>query len=223
MLVLSHRGYHDDAPENTLAAFEKARGYGASGFETDIRTSSDGIAALYHNRLAPNGRLVSDQTLDDLRHSVGYDIPTLQTVLEKYPDSFWNLELKSAAALAPTLAILKQTRPAGGVLISSFLHEVIFECAQQCDYDCGLIIAHQPARMDSLRPLSYPRNVNAVVIDYDVIDANMIRKAKAEQFKVFVYGMVTRQEHELVAAHEVTGMITDHLDAACAALEQRAR
>jgi glycerophosphoryl diester phosphodiesterase len=35
MLVLSHRGYHERVPENTLAAFAEAVDLGVDGIETD--------------------------------------------------------------------------------------------------------------------------------------------------------------------------------------------
>jgi glycerophosphoryl diester phosphodiesterase len=49
--VAAHRGDSTSAPENTLAAFEKAIESGADMIETDIQFTKDKIPALYHNSI----------------------------------------------------------------------------------------------------------------------------------------------------------------------------
>jgi glycerophosphoryl diester phosphodiesterase len=46
MLILGHRGYHRDVPENTLAVFSRAVAIGLDGIETDVQVSADGVAIL---------------------------------------------------------------------------------------------------------------------------------------------------------------------------------
>jgi len=58
MLVFAHRGYHKDAPENTLEAFRHPKDRGADGIETDVRIDRAGIPILYHDRRAASGELV---------------------------------------------------------------------------------------------------------------------------------------------------------------------
>lgn len=47
-LGFAHRGARADAPENTLAAFRLALSLGATGIETDVWLTADGIPALHH-------------------------------------------------------------------------------------------------------------------------------------------------------------------------------
>lgn len=47
--ITAHRGASMLAPENTLAAFEKASALGAQTLETDIRISQDGVPFLMHD------------------------------------------------------------------------------------------------------------------------------------------------------------------------------
>jgi glycerophosphoryl diester phosphodiesterase len=50
-LVVGHRGGRGDGwpPENTIEAFEHARGQGALAIELDARTSADGRAVVFHD------------------------------------------------------------------------------------------------------------------------------------------------------------------------------
>jgi glycerophosphoryl diester phosphodiesterase len=57
--VLAHRGASGYAPENTLAAFDRAIEMGAPGAETDVRSTADGVLILLHDRTldrTTNGR-----------------------------------------------------------------------------------------------------------------------------------------------------------------------
>jgi glycerophosphoryl diester phosphodiesterase len=46
---IGHRGASGDAPENTIPAFTLAFTQGANGFETDLRTTKDGVIVLIHD------------------------------------------------------------------------------------------------------------------------------------------------------------------------------
>src|SRR5688572_19034176 len=47
--IISHRGAHQFAPENTLEALAAAIDRGADGCEIDIRRSADGVVYLHHD------------------------------------------------------------------------------------------------------------------------------------------------------------------------------
>ncbi len=48
LAIIAHRGATVDAPENTLAAFEKAIELGADAVELDVRLTRDGVPVVYH-------------------------------------------------------------------------------------------------------------------------------------------------------------------------------
>lgn len=48
-LNIAHRGARAYAPENTLAAFGKAKDLGCDMFELDVRLSKDGVAVVHHD------------------------------------------------------------------------------------------------------------------------------------------------------------------------------
>lgn len=215
MLLLSHRGDHTALPENTLEAFESAKHLGVDGFETDVRVCADGKVILFHDRVAPNGRLVSTLSHAHLVEVVGYPVPTLEAVLGTYADSFWNLELKSAAALPPMLETLAKVKPCGPILITSFLHPVILECSERCDYDCGIIIAHLPLTAFSLlRSPQDTSKIHTLVVDFETLDARLAEETGRADLRLFVYGPTTAQDHRLAMELNVAGVITDELKVA---------
>ncbi len=107
-LIIAHRGASALAPENTIAAFQKAIAGGADGIEFDVRLSKDGIVVVFHDstleRLTTRKGLVSSLTAEELQkidvgswfnqHSrkqsnddfSGETIPTLSRLLEFLKD-----------------------------------------------------------------------------------------------------------------------------------------
>ena len=48
-LLIAHRGASAHAPENTLAAFDRAIELGADEIELDVRMSADGVVVAFHD------------------------------------------------------------------------------------------------------------------------------------------------------------------------------
>ena len=44
--IVAHRGVHDEFPENTLPAFERAIELGADAVELDVRLTADGVPVV---------------------------------------------------------------------------------------------------------------------------------------------------------------------------------
>jgi glycerophosphoryl diester phosphodiesterase len=95
-LVIAHRGDSTHAPENTLAAFQRAIDTGADMIELDVQLSADGVPLVFHDAVLnahSNGEgLLSDYSADVLRkldagswfsnEFAGEKIPLLTDVLE---------------------------------------------------------------------------------------------------------------------------------------------
>jgi glycerophosphoryl diester phosphodiesterase len=94
-LVIAHRGASQDAPENTLAAFELAIEQRSDMIETDIHLTADGRLAIWHDD-AIDGIPVGKLTLESLRARLP-QLPTLEETLEACGRRIpFNLELKQA-------------------------------------------------------------------------------------------------------------------------------
>jgi len=209
MLVYSHRGVCAQAPENTMAAFEAAVALGVDGIETDLRSSADGQVVLFHDRLAPDGRPVSSLTRQELGAQVGYVVPTLASALERHADIRWVLELKSPAALAPTLDILKSVPPANEVLVISFWHQVIAQIPDDGSLRRGVLFSHRPNDL-SAALAAIPSGVHTAVWNYEFIDEELLRQAAAAGLQSLVYGPQSPADHADCAAVGLSGVITDH-------------
>ena len=125
--MLAHRGLALEAPENTLLAFVAALGLGITHLETDVHASRDGVAVISHDpeleRVASRPGLVGDFSMDELRdidlgHEQGFC--SLAEALDAFPDARFNIDIKAAAAIEPTVDAVRSTRAHDRVLITSF-------------------------------------------------------------------------------------------------------
>lgn len=125
--VIAHRGLATEAPENTLLAFLHALSVGAHYLETDVHATADGIAVLAHDpdlrRVAGRPEPVEQFTLAqlqtvDLGH--GQTFPTLAEALDAFPEARFNIDVKSAAAVQPTIAAIRAADAQRRVLVTSF-------------------------------------------------------------------------------------------------------
>lgn len=134
-LVFAHRGGSRLAPENTLAAFDRAASEGVDGLELDVRLSRDGEVVVCHDarvdrttdasgavagmtaaelaRLDAGYRFVDGQRAYPFR-GCGLGIPTLREVLQRHPDRRVIVELKDGDARL-AVATLEVLRSAGAV------------------------------------------------------------------------------------------------------------
>lgn len=125
--VLAHRGLALEAPENTLLAFAYAIALGVSHLETDVHASADGVAMIAHDtdlsRVAGRPQRVGDLTVAELgRLDLGeaQHMPTLAEALSAFPEARFNIDLKSAEAVTPTVDAIRTARAEDRVLLTSF-------------------------------------------------------------------------------------------------------
>jgi glycerophosphoryl diester phosphodiesterase len=117
-LVFAHRGGCARGPENTVAAFDLGAAAGADGLELDVHLSADGVVVVHHDRTLDRTTsgtgLVAASTAADLARldaafhfSVngsfplrgrGVGVPTLDSVLRRYPDLRIIIEMKEDLA-----------------------------------------------------------------------------------------------------------------------------
>lgn len=95
VIVVGHRGTKSFAPENTIAAFDKAIAIGARAIEMDVRMTKDGEFVIMHdpfvNRTTDGSGLVSQMTLAEIKaldaggwfspEFAGERVPTLREAL----------------------------------------------------------------------------------------------------------------------------------------------
>lgn len=137
--VVAHRGASGHAPENTLAAFQRAVELGATFIETDLHATRDGHFVAIHDdtvdRTTNGSGEVKKFTLDELRKLdaglwfdrdfLGERVPTLEEILEfsRKNDVVFYLELKHAAVTGmdhALAAVLRKAQGAPRTVVISF-------------------------------------------------------------------------------------------------------
>ncbi|MGE0608789.1 MAG: glycerophosphodiester phosphodiesterase [Pirellulales bacterium] len=209
MLVIAHRGFHAEAPENTLAAFEAARRLGVDGIETDLRISADGATVLYHDRVAPDGRPICAVTRAELAQQAGYAVPTLDEALQQSAAGLWLLEVKTPDAAPAAVAAVRRYGATHRLVVISFWHTVVRQVASQVEGDYGVLMCHRPCDARALYP-DWSRGVKTIVWHYEFLDAEVLAQARSAGLRSFVYGVETAAEHQQCVDWGLDGVITDH-------------
>jgi glycerophosphoryl diester phosphodiesterase len=116
MLVMAHRGGEKVWPSNTLVAFERALALGADVLEMDIHSTADGVLVIRHDPIVDtttNGSgAIASLTLEQIKkldagytwtgdggqtfpyRGLGITIPTLEEVLQAFPQARLNIDIK---------------------------------------------------------------------------------------------------------------------------------
>lgn len=130
-VALAHRGGALYPPnlgrENTLYAFEQAIKLGYRYLETDVHASRDGVVFAFHDealdRVTDHRGRIAEHDAATLRTArvAGIDpIPTLDEVLDAFPEARLNIDIKADAAVDPLVRTLAQQQAYDRVCVGSF-------------------------------------------------------------------------------------------------------
>ena len=147
-LVFGHRGGSRLAPENTVAAFDRAVAEGVDGLELDVRLSKDGDVVVCHDarldRTCDRAGAVAEFTAAELavvdagcrftdadgRHpfrGLGIGVPTLREVLARFPAHPIIVEMKddTPAMAEAAVGVVREAGGLGRVCFGSFSSGVL--------------------------------------------------------------------------------------------------
>jgi glycerophosphoryl diester phosphodiesterase len=195
-LVIGHRGAARSAPENTLASFDEALAQGAAALELDVRLTADDVPVVLHDPTlerttgsAGAVRSFSLRALVDVDAGArfspdasaypfrdrGVRIPTLRSVLERYPETPLLLELKEVEAQRPVRAELLRTGAERRVVVAAFDRRALVEFREP-PFLVGAsrrdIVALKAAAILGLRPAD--RGVRAYAVPYRYRDRILV-------------------------------------------------
>ncbi|MEN8149574.1 MAG: glycerophosphodiester phosphodiesterase [Planctomycetota bacterium] len=211
-LILAHRGFHREAPENTIVAFEAALDLGVDGFETDIRMSRDGEPVLFHDRTTREGRPVGHLSRNELSRAAGYPVPTLREALERFPEVFWDLELKDSAAAESAVRIVQDLGIDEQVILTSFRHDLVAFIAARTQLRLGLLLGNRPHRAPE--SVCFPwrefPTVRTLVWDFDLVDEELVAECAEQGYSTFLWGMTGPEEHDRALEFGAGALITDY-------------
>ncbi len=144
---LAHRGASAYAPENTFAAFYLGLELGATGLETDVKRTRDGMLVLFHDdttaRISTVDKNINDTDYNDLltidfgsykgQRYKGERIVLLADFLRAFGarDIDLAIELKDPGVEADALDLIRRYVPNDSRLcITSFLFESLSKCRE---------------------------------------------------------------------------------------------
>lgn len=131
---LAHRGA-DIQRENTMSAVRDAVELGFSYIEVDVQTSADGKVVVFHDdqldRITTGRGKVCQYTWSELaklkvfgpqprEEQVGERLVLMEELLEAFPTTRFNVDLKDLASAVPMVELLRETGAWDRVLIASF-------------------------------------------------------------------------------------------------------
>jgi len=201
-LLLGHRGARGEktVSENTLEAFDFALAQGCDGFEFDVRLSADNRAVICHNATI-SGRDIAES------HSARLRLPALEEVLAGYGSkAFLDIELKVASLESIIIEQLRQFAPARGLVVSSFLPEVL-RAIHSLDPAIPLgLICKTRAEFEvwPQLPVAY------VIPHFTLLTRKLVPAIQAANKKVFVWTVNLPTAMKRLAAWGIDGIISDH-------------
>ncbi len=199
-LIFGHRGVPDEAPENTLAGFQKAVEMGLDGVELDARLCATGELVVLHDDEVDkvtdgSGRVdaLSFEVLRRLdagaRFSDGFKeekIPTLEETLEVLGGKMIvNIELKTRSIPgdgleAKVVALVERMQLQSSVVLSSFNPFSVRRArAANPDLKTALLFADdQPIHLRRAWGLHFVK-VDGVHPKYPLVSEKLMRRARA--------------------------------------------
>ena len=155
-LVIAHQGGDGIRPGDTMVTFEHAVQIGADVLEMDAHITKDGQIVLMHDekvdRTTEGTGLIEDMTLEDLRQldaaykwsnddgktfpyrGQGIQVPTLEELLQKFPDMRYVIEIKLTQNPIdkPLCDLIRKYNMQDKMVITSFHDEAMRRFRETC-------------------------------------------------------------------------------------------
>lgn len=226
--VIAHRGASAAAPENTLAAFRRARDEGATWIECDVKLTADDRPVVFHDdtldRTTDGQGPVADSPLSVVGaldaggwfspDFLGETVPTLEETLDLLADLGMgaNLEIKPCPGreretAEVTVAAVRAYAGRVPVLLSSF-SDVALAAARESapELPRGLLVEALPedwrARAEALECV-------ALHLDAVPLTADQVAGLREDGYKVVVWTVNGESEARRLIDWGVDGIITD--------------
>ena len=217
--VLAHRGARGHAPENTIAAFDKAVELRAKWIELDVQLHDGQLWVFHDQRLerCTNGKgWLVDHKADALRKldaGGGQKIPYLHEVLDRLAARVnLNIELKTAEGTAAAVATALRAAFARGwkaeqFQVSSFHLPELREFKRRLpEIPLGVLLCGVPL---NLAAAASELGAQVLSLDRDFADAALVADAHARGLRVFVYTVNEPEDIARFRTMGVDGVFTD--------------
>nr|WP_245608185.1 glycerophosphodiester phosphodiesterase family protein [Salinicoccus luteus] len=235
-LNIAHRGASGYAPENTMAAFDKALEMKADYIEIDVQLSKDGEVVLMHDAMVDrttdgSGR-IDAFTLEELRRLdagnwfgpqfVGEQIPTLEEVLDAYRGKIGILiEIKNASQhpgieekIAGALEERNMDKPNNGkIIVQSFDHGSIARFnALLPNVDTGVLVGYDAEGISDAQLAQFSTYADYVNPNHQMVDADLVSRIHDYGMQIAPYTINDQSRINELMDYGVDGIISDYPD-----------
>ncbi|TCO36917.1 glycerophosphoryl diester phosphodiesterase [Kribbella antiqua] len=227
-IAMAHRGgaLHPDniGYENSMHAFEHAVKLGYRYLETDLHATSDGVVIAFHDsrldRVTDRTGVVAELPWSEVSKAKinGHEpIPRLDELLEHFPQTKFNLDIKAENGLKPAADVLRAANAIDRVCVSSFSQSRVRRirrelgpslCTGYGDWETALIRFLPIALMSSGACLQIPERYGPL----KVLTPGLIRRAHARGKQVHVWTVDDPAVMRRMLDAGVDGLITDRTD-----------
>jgi glycerophosphoryl diester phosphodiesterase len=232
-IVIAHRGFSDEAPENTMAAFHKAISAKAHMIEFDVRLSSDDEFVIFHDkkleRTSEGRGLVKKHAAEEL---VRIDngswfssrfsrerIPRLRDVLALTKHNVaLNIEIKpdvESSNGTPVEEMLVETLAKARVLhrtmITSFNHKMI-KRVKHLRHEIAAGIIYNPIANFRRSPsqLAAAAHAEFFICSKYQVNHDVVNDVHENGLKIFVYGISSERDTGRMLRLGVDGIISNN-------------
>lgn len=236
VMNIAHRGASGYAPENTMAAFDKALQMKADYFELDVQMSKDGKLVLIHDvtvdRTTDGTGRVGDLTFKELRRLdagswfdpafAGERIPTLEEALDRYrgkigilieiknPELYPGIERKVAKALKKR----NLHKPRNGkIIVQSFNHDLVKKFHSLLpSVPVGVLISYRDEGISDKELRNFAKYADYVNPNKDMVDRSLVKRIHRFGMKTTPWTVRDRAEADRLKSIRVDGIVTDYPD-----------
>lgn len=235
--IFGHRGAAGVVPENTLESFARGLADGADYVETDAHVTRDGVAVLLHDpdvsRTTDGDGLVADYSLGALQlldagyrfehngefpfRAKGLRVPTFEEALARFPETRFNVELKTAdpRLLDAVLEALDRYDARGRVLLAGEESAALDAVRARAPWALTSFSAKdvweflQGLTDEDYRPPGRALQVPVRFGELDVITETTVRRAHQLGVEVHAWTINDPDEQRALWALGVDGFVTD--------------
>ena len=214
-----HRGNSVNFTENTLEAFQDAVNLGYEYIETDLRMTKDGEVVTFHDesifRVSGEHKNICDLTYEELKNiplKKGGHIPRFSEVMEQFPDTKFNVDLKINGLVNKVANILDSHNAYNKICIASFDTKRLRAFKKLRDQAC---ISMGILDVIFLKLFKYLiSTVDCIQIPLHwkgikVLDNNLIKTAHSKDLKIHVWTINSQDIMESLINMNVDGIMTD--------------
>lgn len=248
-IAIAHRGSRILWPENTMMAFSGAVQLGYRYLETDLHMSSDGTLVTFHDdtleRTTNGTGSVSKRTLSELKQldaayrfdpvhhfphrGTGVEIPTLQELVETFPDCVYTLDMKQPGLESALAKAILELEIQDQVIVGSFKDRRTRRFRKLSQPGVATSSATwETARLVFSARAGHPVNIKADALQVPVgmkgitvVDQKLVDGAHALGKQVHVWTVNDPDEMTDLLDMGVDGIITDRPDLLSDVMHQR--